>query len=429
MIQRRDLLAASGALLLSPLARAADAKLDAELRAVVEDAQFPLASLSVLVMREGRVTHEAQFGRRHVAPDLPVDAETLFRVASISKLVTGLGVMRLVEQGLLNLDADVGDLLGKPVRNPAFPHEPIRVRSLMSHQSSLRDEGGIAFDIKTNLVDELGSNSKCWDKEHAPGWFAYCNLNYGLLATVMEKVSGQRFDVLMRERVLKPLGMRGGFNAVDFSEAERASVATLYRKQRIVDDKEVWDLAAPWAVQADDWIVEPPKDPAGLDSYVPGTNGTLFGPQGRLRTRVRDLGTAMAMLLKGGVHEGKPFLKSSSVEALLSERWRHELSAFNGDNFGGEFQAWGTGLQHFIDRSGPGWGDRLRPQGGLFAWGHLGFAYGLQAGLMFEPARQSGIVYVLGGHSADPQKHRGRFSSFPVWEEKLHTILWHAAGA
>ena len=139
MIQRRELLAASGALLLSPFAQAADAKLDAELRAVVEDAQFPLASLSVLVMREGRVTHEAQFGQRHFSPDLPVDADTLFRVASISKLVTGLGVMRLVEQGLLNLDADVGDVLGKPVRNPAFPHEPIRVRSLMSHQSSLRD--------------------------------------------------------------------------------------------------------------------------------------------------------------------------------------------------------------------------------------------------------------------------------------------------
>ena len=432
MIQRRELMAASGALLLSSLSRpafAADARLDAELRAVVEDVQFPLAGLSVLVMREGRITHEAQIGRRHYAPDLPVDADTLFRVASISKLVTGLGVMRLVEQGLLDLDADVGDVLGKPVRNPAFPHEPIRVRSLMTHQSSLRDEGGIAFDIGTDLVAELGRNSKCWDSEHAPGWFSYCNLNYGLLATVMEKVSGQRFDVLMRERVLKPLGMQGGYNPMDLSEAERAHTATLYRKQRMADGNAIWDAAAPWAAQADDWIAEPPQPRAGLDGYLPGSNGTVFAPQSGLRARVRDLGIVMAMLLKGGQHDGQRFLKPASVEALLSERWRHELAAFNGDNLGGEFQAWGTGVQHFIDRSGPGWGDRLRPQGGLFAWGHLGFAYGLQAGLMFDPVRQAGIVYVSSGHSADPEKHRGRFSSFPMWEEKLHTLLWHAAGA
>ncbi len=432
MIQRRELLAAAGALALpvfSPAVRAAEPQLDEALKALLNDAQFPLASLSVLILRGGRAVHEAQFGQRHFGPDLPVTQDTLFRVASISKLVTGLGALRLAEMGKLDLEADVGELLGKPLRNPAFPHEPIKVRSLMTHQSSLRDEGGIAFDIKTSLVDELGSNSKCWDKEHPPGWFAYCNLNYGLLATVMEKAAGQRFDLLMGELVLKPLGMSGGFNADTFSETERANMATLYRKQQVVDGKEIWNAAGPWIAQADDWLAEPPKPTAGLDNYIPGTNGTVFGPQGRLRTRVQDLGRVAAMLLKGGVHEGKPFLNAKSVEAITSERWRHELTLANGDNFGGEFQAWGLGAQHFIDRSGPGWGDRLRPQGGLFAWGHLGFAYGLQAGLMFDPARQSGIVYVMGGHAAEPTRNRGRFSSFAVWEEKLHTALWHAAGA
>jgi CubicO group peptidase (beta-lactamase class C family) len=428
-LSRRELMAAFGALSLSPFAQAADPPLDDALKALVDDAQFPLAGLSVLVTRGGRVVHEAQFGMRHFGPDLPVTRDTLFRVASISKLVTGLGALRLAEMGKLDLEADVGELLGKPVRNPAFPHEPVRVRSLMTHQSSLRDEGGIAFDAPVMLVDELARNGKCWDAEHAPGWFAYCNLNYGLLATVMEKVSGQRFDLLMNDLVLKPLGLAGGFDAMALSDAERANTATLYRKQQIVDGKEVWNAAGPWVAQTDDWLAQPPQVKPGLEAYVPGTNGTLFSPQGGLRTRVADLGRVMAMLLAGGVLEGKRFLQPKSVEALTTERWRHELAAANGDNFGGEFQAWGLGAQHFIDRSGPGWGDRLRPQGGLFAWGHLGFAYGLQAALMFDPARQAGIVYVINGHSAEPLKHRGRFSSFDVWEEKLHTTLWHAAGA
>jgi CubicO group peptidase (beta-lactamase class C family) len=61
------------------------------------------------------------------------------RVASISKLVVAIGVMRLVEQGKLDLDRDVNDYLGWRVRNPAFPDAPITLRALLSHQSGLRD--------------------------------------------------------------------------------------------------------------------------------------------------------------------------------------------------------------------------------------------------------------------------------------------------
>ena len=70
---------------------------------------------------------------RLATPDDPV------RVASISKLVVGLGVMRLVEQGKLDLDKPVGDYLGFPVANPAFPADPVTLRQLLSHTSSLHD--------------------------------------------------------------------------------------------------------------------------------------------------------------------------------------------------------------------------------------------------------------------------------------------------
>src|SRR6187399_2237515 len=69
-------------------------------------------------------------GRRVTADD-PV------RVASISKLVVALGAMRMVEAGTLDLDRDVSDWLGWPLRNPAFPDTPITLRQLLSHRSGL----------------------------------------------------------------------------------------------------------------------------------------------------------------------------------------------------------------------------------------------------------------------------------------------------
>src|SRR5687768_14014428 len=71
--------------------------------------------------------------KRPVTPDDPV------RVASVSKLVVAIGLLRLVEQGKLNLDADVSKTLGWKLHNPAFPHTPITLRLLLSHRSSLTD--------------------------------------------------------------------------------------------------------------------------------------------------------------------------------------------------------------------------------------------------------------------------------------------------
>lgn len=412
-------------------ARAAGLPLDQALQALMDDPQQPLASVSVLVQRAGRTVHAAQFGRRYIAPeggtDLPVTPDTLFRVASVSKLVVALGVMRLVDAGKLDLEADISGPLGFSLRNPLHPDRPISVRLLLSHLSSLRDGGGAYLEPGQTLKSRLTARSASWSAEAPGDYFSYCNLNYGVLASVMERASGQRFDRLMQEQVLGPLGMAGGFDATQLSAEQLGQVATLYRKRSDESQGEVWNPTGPWVAQTDDFRATPPVPVPGLASYELGSNGSLFGPQGRLRTRVSDLGRVMAMLAAGGLHEGRPFLQPHSVAALLTERWRHDPAFSNGDDLGGLFQAWGLGLQHFIDRSRPRWGDRLVPQGGREAWGHLGFAYGLQSALIFDPQSQTGIAYVIGGIGADPERARGAYSSFPIWEEKLQALLWAAA--
>jgi len=411
-------------------------KLDAELSAVVNDRSHPLASLSVLAVRDGKVVYQKQFGQRFIDParpgkNRPADQNTLYRVASISKLVTALGVMKLVEEGKLNLDADVSVLLGYELRNPHFPARPISLRMLLSHTSSLRDAGGYYWASTHSLKDvllpagPLYGKGAMWASNAPPGeHFSYTNLNSGVIASLMERAGGERFDRLMRRLILDPMGLRGGFNPADFTSAELQDLATLYRKRTEADGKEVWNPGGPWVAQVDDYSQNAPISRAGPD-YLPGSNGTLFGPQGGLRISAIDLGKIMLMLMNRGEHEGKQILKPETVAAMFAEQWRQD--GRSADDNRGLFNAWGLGNQHFLDLSAPGRGDRLVEGGGFKGVGHLGDAWGLTAAFVFDPVTRAGAIYLIGGPGADPESYQGIYSSRYRYEELIMTALYRHA--
>ncbi|MFT3818964.1 MAG: serine hydrolase domain-containing protein [Rubrivivax sp.] len=407
--------------------------LDRELAALVDDPQAPVAAVAALAIRDGRVVYANQFGLRHPAePPLPVTADTRFRVASISKLVVALGVMRLVEAQRLDLDEDVSLKLGWTLRHPQFAGVPITLRLLLSHRSGLADGGErYWFDGSTKLQDVLqpqgalyadGTN---WRRGNRPGTdFEYVNLNYGVIAQVMERATGERFDRLMQRLVLQPLGLHAGFDPSPWPRAEQQDVAAMVRKRRA--DGETWDPAGPWVIQADDFRAQPAQTPAGLDRYVVGTNGTLFGPQGRLRISVRGLGVVMQMLLDQGRHDGQPFLKPESVALLASPQWRRQgPPPANGENVGA--CAWGVGVQIFTDRAEPGCGDRLVDGGGFSAWGHTGDAYGLMGVFALDPATRRGMVVIVNGPGVDPKTFPSRYSALYRWQEIAATAVWRHA--
>jgi CubicO group peptidase (beta-lactamase class C family) len=418
------------------------ASLDAELTAIVQDTAYPLASLSVLAVRDGKVVYHQQFGHRLIDEKLPANSKpanssTLYRIASISKLVTTLGVLRLVEDGKLALDRDVSEYLGYQLRNPHFPDDPITLRMLLTHTSSLRDDGGYYWESKHALKDALlpgGSlygTGAMWARNAKPGaYFQYANLPWGVIGTIMERASGERFDRLMKRLVLNPLGLRGGFNPAEFSLADLDNTAALYRKAIEVNDKHIWNPAGPWIPQVDDYSKVAPVPRAGQD-YVIGTNGTAFGPQGNIRLSAADLGKIMLMLMNSGVHDGKPFLKPQTVEAMLSIQWRHDASANNGSSAFGthrnQFNAWGLGNQQFLDVSGNGSGDRLVEGGGFNAFGHLGDAWGLTSALVFDRTKKNGMVYLIGGSGFDPDTNPGKYSAMSRHEERILTAIYRRA--
>ncbi len=416
--------------------------LDRELSALVADPQHPLLNVSALAIRDGRVVYQNQFGRRIVdsndpSRDQPIGPDTLFRIASVSKLVVAVAVMKLVEDGKLTLDADVSATLGWRLRNPAFPERPITLRHLLSHRSSLTDGNPAMYwwDVGVSLQDVLSPEGRLykpgayWRSDRGPGdWFNYVNLNYGVIGTVMERATGERFDRLVQRLVLTPLDLRGGFNPADFPAADVARIAPLYRKRRDEGDREIWEPEGPWRVHADDFTRSAPQPPANLERYLIGSNGTVFGPQGRLRISVADLGTLMLMLLNEGRHDGRAFLQPASVQALAAEQWRMDRARPNGEAHQEWALAWGLGVQRFTDhsatdQSGPARGDRLVEGGGFTGWGHLGDAYGLKAAFVLHPAQRRGLVVVTSGPGVDPERHPGRWSAMDRWEEQAITAV------
>ena len=347
-----------------------------------------------LVLAEG----EADRGSHRL-----VSAKDPVRIASISKLVTALGVMRLVDAGKLDLDLDVSFYLGYRLRNPAFPDKPITLRLLLSHQSSLLDGADRYIIPLGETLQQRLAESAVWDGAHAPGsgWFHYTNLNFPVVASVMERVTGERFDTLMKRLVLKPLKLNACFNWSECSRKAAARAVVLYRASGEVAKDDLHG-ALPGCL-----VVTRPDDTCDLAAYTPGDNGSLFSPQGELRISMRDLAKVGRMLARGG----KGFLSAKSFAEMSRPQWR-----FDGTNGLGEdgtasgfFCAYGLAV-HLIGAGGPGCHDDLFGDS-MARLGHSGDAYGLKSGLWIDPKTGRGLAFFTTAVPDDAGTGRSAFTS------------------
>ena len=323
------------------------------------------------------------------------------RIASVSKMFVAFGVLRLVEQGKLDLDRDVSDYLGWPLRNPSFPDKKISLRLLLSHQSSVSDGADYLIPVDETIRAKMG-DPKAWDKAHAPGsgWFSYTNLNFPIIASVMEAATGERFDRLIRRTVLGPLKLDACFNWSGCSPESVKRAVVLYR--------------ASGAVARDDLGGTLPKCPGvaakdgscDLSRYTLGWNGAIFSPQGGLRISARGLAKTGQMLLRGG----KGFLKPASFAALVGPAWRYDGQNGEGEDsqpangffcaYGFAFQTIGTGAAGCNDEP---FGD------GAVRLGHSGEAYGLKSGLWVNPKTGNGTAFFTTAVAEDAPRGRSAF--------------------
>lgn len=343
--------------------------------------QEPLAAVRITFDHAGETGVRAA-GVADRASGRKATADDPVRVASISKLVVAIGVMRLVEKGKLDLDSDVSRTLGWHLGNPAFPDAQITLRQLLSHTSSLTDTVDYVLPLDADMAAVL-ANPKAWDAAHAPGsYFRYTNFNFPVVAAVMEKATGERFDVLMQRLVLAPLGIEACYNWASCKPETAARAVVLYRERQPVRDDHKG--AAPSCP------VTPASDGScDLSGWQAGRNGTIFSPQGGLRISARGLAKIGRLLLNDGQLGNVRLLRPASVRTILTPLWRFDGA--NGDTSGGFYCAYGLASQ-IMSATEPGCRDGLFADGRARV-GHAGDAYGLKSGLWLDRARGEGVAY------------------------------------
>jgi CubicO group peptidase (beta-lactamase class C family) len=331
---------------------------------------------------------------RAVTVDDPV------RVASISKLEVAIGVMRLVEAGKLDLDGDVSRWLGWSLRNPAFPDRPISLIMLLSHTASVRDHDDQYAIPLGGSVQAVMADPASWDAAHGPGdhYFAYSNLNFPIVASIIERVAGERFDIWMRREVLAPMKLDACYNWPTCSDAAVERAVVLTQGGKPVKD----DLGG----RRPDCPVVPAADGScDLATWRAGANGALFAPQGGLRISARGLARVGRMLLNGGTLDGVRIISPQSVETLLAPVWRFD--GRNGDTDHGFYCSYGLATQQIPT---PARGCSDDPVGdGIVRVGHAGDAYGLRAGLWLDRAHGTGVAFFVTGLPDNPPRGESAF--------------------
>ena len=188
---------------------------------------------AILVAHNGKIVFEEYEGLKEVIKGDPIDSATSFHLASVSKTFTGMAVLKLWEDGKLNIDEKVDKYIS------GFPFHQITVRNLLSHRSGLPNYVYFAEQVGWNrkkylhnddMLKLLIANRSKLRIGKPNAYFDYCNTNYALLAIIIERVSGKSFSSYMYETFFEPIGMTNTF-VFDINKTEKVLPSFKYNNR------------------------------------------------------------------------------------------------------------------------------------------------------------------------------------------------------
>lgn len=173
---------------------------------------YNIPAMAIAVVNDQGIVWDAEFGYTTDEKTVAVDSQTLFSLQSISKNVTALAVLKVVQDGLLDLDVPVTHYLPEFKVKSRFennPEQKITLRNLLSHWSGLTHSApvGNGTDGPIPFEDNINSISDTWLKYPVGHCFSYSNLGIDLAGYILQKVSGLSFDEYIKTNILDPLGM------------------------------------------------------------------------------------------------------------------------------------------------------------------------------------------------------------------------------
>lgn len=313
--------------------------------------------MAVVVIKDNKVVYNKSLGYSDLETKSVLEDDHIFRIASISKSFTTSSLLKLVEKGQVSLQDNVSDLIGFPVVNPNFPEKVITLEMLLSHTSSMNDSQKYSsLDIIN--PDKNPTYAKSYS-DYPPGAkHVYCNMGYNLAGAILEKLQGKRFDIVIREQILNPLGIKNaGFN---IDSLDHSKFASLYVFDSKTGDFTKSDVAY-----------------RRLDTkdYVIGYTGARFSPTGGMKISALDLARYMQMHMNYGIYNGHRILSEPS-SALMQKPFA-EVS---------ETRQYGLAIRIAKDLIS-----------GETMIGHTGSASGLRSAMFFEPHKKFGFVVIING--------------------------------
>lgn len=335
-----------------------------------------VAGLAACVIRRDRPPWSRGFGWADLERRVPMSADSLLNIGSVSKTITATAVMQLWEQENVDLDRDVNDYLPFAVRNPKFPDAPITVRQLLTHTSSIAD--GRAYepsyacgDPTVTLADwvrgyftpggpyhDAESNFHAWN----PGQGArYSNVGFGLLGYLVEAVAGMDFAKYCRRHIFEPLRMK---NTSWF-------LADLDREKHAIPYAYVDKPGASVEVLRETGRVEVARERPGHVAHC------LYSfpnyPDGLVRTSVNQLARFLTAYVGDGGLQGQRILKPATVRKMLSPQ-----------------RAAGLGPDDEVQ--GLAWHTLRDDDGKATFWGHTGGDPGISTLMAFRPGDGVGVI-------------------------------------
>ncbi len=337
------------------------AAMNREIRKVFEARK--MSGMGIAVTSGDSVIYSKSFGYRILPsgdnPGEKLEDDDLFKIASVSKTYIATVIMRYLDEGKLTLDSDAQKFLRFPLRNPAYPDKKITIKQLLNHTSGINDNlswWNIEV-INPNVTEEY---YKCYSPT-APGEaYKYCNMNYLLLAAVIEGISGKRFDEEVDRIIMRPLKIHGSFRV---SHLDTTKFVYLYYK----DDKT-------GEVKLGHDTYKPYKHL--VERYELGKSLGLAYPPSGMKITPKDMARYMMMHCNYGELDGERVISRASEQLMQ---------------------------QNYVGKSNYGLSYRQYPDlvPGKVLHGQTGGSHGVKTCMIFEPESRYGFVIFSAGPETD----------------------------
>jgi len=318
-----------------------------------------VAGVATLVADAHGIVHQHSTGWADIGQQKAISEDSIFWIASMTKPITGVSVMMLVEEGKLSLDASIAEYIPQMAQLKLSDGSPARItlRHLLSHTSGMAElPGSEAYSAKT-LAEATEKYAKVKVLFPPGSKWQYSQTSINTAARIVEVVSGLSFDQFVDQRICKPLGMVDTTFYLTPPQQERLAKTYSRTNDGQLEETSIWLLLG--------------KSPTDVDRF-PAANGGLFSTIG-------DYARFCRMLLGGGELDGVRILSEPSVKTFRSPAIDQSLeTGFTPGN------TWGIGC--CVIREPTGVTASLSP--GTF--GHGG-AFGTQAWI--DPVK--GRCYVL----------------------------------